>query len=144
MSFFCMYRSVNMTVSRTRTSSNFVPGGKEAKCALVKYYINRLFTFFLYFNRLVCDASERLGKNGAIDFRDHKFFAGIDWDTLSRSVPPYQPEFSSPTDTSNFDCDDMDVKPTSMQDQAPPPRSSHSAFSGNHLPFIGFTYTSNT
>ncbi|XP_076803724.1 serine/threonine-protein kinase MRCK alpha-like isoform X2 [Clavelina lepadiformis] len=95
-------------------------------------------------SRLVCDANERLGSNGVKDFKNHPFFAGIDWDNLTNMTPPYQPEFSSPTDTSNFDVDDLDLKPASPDSLPPPPRSSHSAFSGNHLPFIGFSFTSNS
>uniref|UniRef100_H2Z2Y2 non-specific serine/threonine protein kinase n=1 Tax=Ciona savignyi TaxID=51511 RepID=H2Z2Y2_CIOSA len=95
-------------------------------------------------SRLVCDASERLGANGVSDFKEHPFFKGIDWENLTNMSPPYQPEFSSPTDTSNFDVDDMDLKPASTDTQPPPPRSAHSAFSANHLPFIGFTFTLNS
>uniref|UniRef100_H2Z2X9 KELK-motif containing domain-containing protein n=1 Tax=Ciona savignyi TaxID=51511 RepID=H2Z2X9_CIOSA len=38
----------------------------------------------------------------------------------------------------------MDLKPASTDTQPPPPRSAHSAFSANHLPFIGFTFTLNS
>lgn len=44
---------------------------------------------------------------------------------------------SSPTDTSNFDVDDMDVR---LSD-ALPPASASSAFSALHLPFVGFSFT---
>ena len=53
-------------------------------------------------------------------------------------TPPYIPEVSGATDTSNFDVDDADLK---QSDQVPP--NSHSAFTGNHLPFVGFTFTRN-
>lgn len=94
--------------------------------------------------RLVCDRSERLGTAGISDFKKHPFFSDINWDHLPQMSPPYRPEFSSPTDTSNFDTDDMDQKPTGDDHSRPPPRAPHTAFSGNHLPFIGFTYTSNS
>lgn len=45
-------------------------------------------------------------------------------------------EVSSPTDTSNFDVDDNDVR---LSDAVPP--AANPAFSGLHLPFIGFTFT---
>nr|CAB3229242.1 serine/threonine-protein kinase MRCK alpha [Phallusia mammillata] len=91
-------------------------------------------------SKLVCDANQRLGANGVNDFKKHPFFVGIDWENLTNTTPPYQPEFSSPTDTCNFDVDDMDLKPATADSQPPPPRS-HAAFSGSHLPFIGFTFT---
>lgn len=91
---------------------------------------------------LVCDANERFGRSGVDDFRDHSFFTGIDWDNIRSMKPPYIPAYSSPTDTSNFDVEDMDDKPTSGTSEPGPPSSSMSAFSGHHLPFIGFTYTS--
>ena len=49
---------------------------------------------------------------------------------------PYIPEVSSPTDTSNFDVDDNDVR----QSDAQPP-AHNPAFSGLHLPFVGFSFT---
>lgn len=93
-------------------------------------------------------------------------YSGIDWENILTCEAPYIPEVSSPTDTSNFDVDDdclknsvgreqtlfivffkelfiLDVKNAMnhfFQETMPPP--SHTAFSGHHLPFVGFTYTS--
>ncbi|XP_065052228.1 serine/threonine-protein kinase MRCK alpha-like isoform X1 [Rhopilema esculentum] len=86
--------------------------------------------------KLVCVSSERLGNNGVDDFRPHSFFEGIDWENILESTPPYMPEVSSPTDVSNFDVDDL-MEPRAAE-SAPPP--THQAFTGHHLPFIGFTY----
>uniref|UniRef100_A0A286XDI8 Serine/threonine-protein kinase MRCK alpha n=1 Tax=Cavia porcellus TaxID=10141 RepID=A0A286XDI8_CAVPO len=67
--------------------------------------------------RLICSREHRLGQNGIEDFKKHPFFSGIDWDNIRNCEAPYIPE-----------------------ETMPPP--THTAFSGHHLPFVGFTYTS--
>ncbi|XP_017472500.1 PREDICTED: serine/threonine-protein kinase Genghis Khan isoform X2 [Rhagoletis zephyria] len=86
--------------------------------------------------KLICAPENRLGQNGTDDFKSHPWFAGLDWDSLRYSQAPYIPEVSSPTDTSNFDVDDTDIH---LSDTMPP--AANLAFSGLHLPFIGFTFT---
>ncbi|XP_063491381.1 serine/threonine-protein kinase MRCK gamma isoform X5 [Symphalangus syndactylus] len=87
--------------------------------------------------QLLCCQEERLGRGGLDDFRNHPFFEGVDWERLASSTAPYIPELRGPMDTSNFDVDDDTLNhPGTL----PPP--SHGAFSGHHLPFVGFTYTS--
>lgn len=86
--------------------------------------------------RLICTPETRLGQNGIDDFISHPWFEGVDWDSLRFNQAPYIPDVSSPTDTSNFDVDDNDVR---LSDAVPP--AANPAFSGLHLPFIGFTFT---
>lgn len=92
--------------------------------------------------RLICSPEYRLGQNGIEDFKNHLWFDGVDWNTIRLGQAPYIPEVSSPTDTSNFDVDDTDIRSfIDRLSDAVPPTAANPAFSGHHLPFIGFTYT---
>lgn len=90
-------------------------------------------------SKLICVREMRLGQNGIDDFKRHPWFKGVDWATIRQGHAPYIPEVSSPTDTSNFDVDDNDMR---ASDAVPP--TTNPAFSGLHLPFIGFTFTENS
>ncbi len=54
-------------------------------------------------SRLVCDSAERLGRNGVEDFVQLPLFAGIAWDKLRQSTPPFVPELVGDVDDSYFD-----------------------------------------
>ncbi|XP_043829061.1 serine/threonine-protein kinase MRCK gamma [Dromiciops gliroides] len=87
--------------------------------------------------KLLCRQEERLGRGGLDDFRGHPFFEGVDWERLPASTAPYIPELQGPMDTSNFDVDD-----DTLNHPGTLPPASHGTFSGHHLPFVGFTFTS--
>uniref|UniRef100_A0A3B3SXC1 non-specific serine/threonine protein kinase n=1 Tax=Paramormyrops kingsleyae TaxID=1676925 RepID=A0A3B3SXC1_9TELE len=89
--------------------------------------------------RLICSHEQRLGQSGIEEFKKHPFFNGIDWENIHNTGAPYIPDVTSPSDTSNFDVDDDVLK---NPDVAPP--LSHAGFSGQHLPFVGFTYTTDS
>ncbi|XP_024935598.1 rho-associated protein kinase 2 isoform X2 [Cephus cinctus] len=82
------------------------------------------------------DRTKRLGRNGVDEIKRHPFFENDQWtfDNLRECVPPVVPELTGDDDTSNFDDVDKEDGP---EESFPVPK----AFSGNHLPFIGFTYS---
>jgi len=86
--------------------------------------------------RLICGADVRLGQNGIADFKSHPWFASVAWENITDQQSPYVPEVSSPTDTSNFDVDDNDLRQCDTQ-----PPQHNPAFSALHLPFAGFSFT---
>ncbi|XP_056323126.1 myotonin-protein kinase isoform X2 [Danio aesculapii] len=85
---------------------------------------------------LLCERSERLGSGGSADFRNHPFFSGLDWSSLHLLPPPYHPDVSNATDTSNFDVLDDCLSETEtlsdVMERAPV---------GVHLAFVGYSYT---
>lgn len=82
------------------------------------------------------DRTQRLGRRGIDEIKEHPFFQNDTWsfDNIRESVPPVVPELSSDDDTRNFEDIERDETP---EEVFPIPKN----FDGNHLPFIGFTYT---
>lgn len=101
--------------------------------------------------------TQRLGRSGVEEIRNHKFFVNDQWtfDTIRdctielltieilliveesicrTGVPPVVPDLTGDDDTSNFDDVENDDVP---EENFPVPK----AFAGNHLPFVGFTYS---
>ncbi|XP_063242654.1 rho-associated protein kinase 2 [Bacillus rossius redtenbacheri] len=89
---------------------------------------------------LICgfltDRTQRLGRSGVEEIKSHNFFQNDQWtfDNLRDCVPPVVPELAGDDDTSNFD--DLDKDETPEENFSTP-----KAFAGNHLPFVGFTYS---
>ncbi|KAF4532249.1 hypothetical protein B566_EDAN004335 [Ephemera danica] len=89
---------------------------------------------------LICgfltDRTRRLGRNGVEEIKSHPFFQNDQWtfDTIRDCGAPVVPELNGDEDTSNFDELEKDESP---EENFPTPK----AFAGNHLPFVGFTYS---
>ena len=86
--------------------------------------------------QLLCGRDERL------DFariKAHKFFAGVDWGTLSTGAAPHLPNICSETDTQNFEEFEPATEPTEPRGGRPPIPVSRSG-SGRDLFFAGFAY----
>ncbi|KAL0894507.1 hypothetical protein ABMA27_013090 [Loxostege sticticalis] len=69
-------------------------------------------------NVLQVDISKRFGvmKNGAMDYKNHKWFRGIEWEAIlnCRAPPPFVPKYRSPGDTGNFErYDEEPIAPAS-------------------------------
>lgn len=69
-------------------------------------------------NTLQVDITKRYGvmKNGTMDFKNHKWFTGIEWEAIlnCRYPPPYVPKYKTPGDTSNFErYDEEPIRPAS-------------------------------
>lgn len=82
--------------------------------------------------------SIRLGRNGIDDIKHHPFFQNEEWtwDNIRQTAAPVPFDLRSDDDTSNFD--EIDGNEDDHHNETfPVPR----AFAGNHLPFIGFTYS---
>ena len=77
----------------------------------------------------------RLGNNGVQEVQTHRFFKNDQWDfnNIRECPPPIVCELAGDDDTRNFD----DVENDTPTEDFPTPK----AFAGNHLPFVGFTYS---
>ncbi|XP_065843073.1 rho-associated protein kinase 2-like isoform X2 [Oscarella lobularis] len=86
---------------------------------------------------LIREREERLGCHGVDEIKNHSFFENDLWtfDTIRQATAPWIPDLKDETDTGNFDPPDEDDK--SKRETFSVPRT----FAGNHLPFIGFTFS---
>lgn len=83
---------------------------------------------------LLCGRVDRLTPDKLLC---HPFFAGIDWNNIQHMPPPFVPPLQGDDDTSNFEEVERErpaAPPTPRQLRQP-------GFSGNNLPFIGFSYS---
>ncbi|KAK7574295.1 hypothetical protein V9T40_011486 [Parthenolecanium corni] len=82
------------------------------------------------------ERSKRLGRDGIDEIKGHPFFRNNHWTfyNIREAVPPITPELSGDDDTRYFEAPEEN-KP---QEESFPTLK---AFAGNHLPFVGFTYS---
>ncbi|XP_053684171.1 citron Rho-interacting kinase [Sabethes cyaneus] len=88
-------------------------------------------------DRLVTKASNRMGY---AEIRKHPFFSDIKWDKLRYQIPPIIPTVSSDDDTSNFEDVDKSIKRNGFVNKPTYPISKVNDFSGQNLPFLGYSY----
>jgi len=71
-------------------------------------------------DKLLCpDPSKRLGSRDINEIKCHQFFAGIDWETLTLTQPPFVPKPLTPSDTQYFDGNPKDSSdPTNEKSDA--------------------------
>ena len=83
------------------------------------------------------DAKVRLGRGGCHDVKSHLFFKNNQWnfENIHMASAPYIPNLNGDDDTSHFE--DVDEKKSIFAEAFQLPK----AFTGNHLPFVGFTYS---
>ncbi|CZS90831.1 hypothetical protein WAI453_003942 [Rhynchosporium graminicola] len=90
---------------------------------------------------LVCNTENRLGRGGADEIKAHKFFRGVDFDSLRRIRAPFEPKLASNVDTTYFPTDEIDQTDNATvlkaQQAATGPRIEQPEMS---LPFIGYTF----
>lgn len=95
-----------------------------------------------FIRALLTERENRLGRNGTEDIRRHPFFRNNEWtwENIRVCVPPYVPTVTSEIDTSNFD-EVEDEHPQRRGASQPKFGVTQKNFTGENLPFIGFTYS---
>jgi protein-serine/threonine kinase len=90
---------------------------------------------------LICNTENRLGRVSADEIKNHKFFRGVEFDTLRRIRAPFEPRLSSNIDTTYFPIDEIDQTDNATHLRAAAangqPREEIPEMS---LPFIGYTF----
>lgn len=87
-------------------------------------------------SRLLCDADQRLGCEGADQIKAHPWFKDIVWDKLYDMDAAFKPEISGELDTQNFDKFEELDPPTVARSGSGPPRK----LTSKDLSFVGYTY----
>lgn len=86
-------------------------------------------------SKLICKQDSRLGQNGCSEIKSHPWFANVDWEHIRETKAPFVPQLSGPEDTRYFADEDDESKKFSKK-----PLAKCKEYSGQSLPFIGYTY----
>jgi serine/threonine kinase 38 len=81
--------------------------------------------------KMVCDSSKRLSFE---QLKQHKFFSGLDWNSIRRSKAPIVPAVTSELDTQNFD------KFEPVSDEILAAEEAAAAANSGDNSFIGYTF----
>lgn len=89
---------------------------------------------------LLCHHSERIGKNGVGDLKQHPFFNGVDWANIRTQDPPVFPKIEHECDTSNFE--EYEEESDEESDEEKSPGGVRRNLNLVDIPFINYTYKS--
>ncbi|KAF7912914.1 uncharacterized protein EAF01_001935 [Botrytis porri] len=94
---------------------------------------------------LVCNSENRLGRVSADEIKSHKFFRGVEFDTLRRIRAPFEPKLASNVDTTYFPTDEIDQTDNATHLKQAQAAAAHSGAPREEvpemsLPFIGYTF----
>ena len=87
----------------------------------------------------------RLGRSGADEIKNHKFFRGVEFDTLCSIRAPFEPKLASIVDTTYFPIDEIDqIDNATYFNAADVATAANSQVRDEtpeiSLPFIGYTF----
>ncbi|KAI9851825.1 MAG: Serine/threonine-protein kinase [Thelocarpon superellum] len=91
---------------------------------------------------LICDSSDRLGRGGAQEIKNHAFFRGV-FNTELRSIrAPFEPKLTSNVDVSYFPTEEIDQDDTAATRLAQTNQQilENGTAAEMSLPFVGYTY----
>ncbi|ORX47610.1 hypothetical protein BCR36DRAFT_584701 [Piromyces finnis] len=93
--------------------------------------------------KLICDREVRLGKNGAKEIKEHKFFKGVDFENIYKMKPPFMPKLNNPEDTTYFMTEEDDDHTQRVANQRNAVANNKKDVMGFNLPFVGYSFNHN-
>jgi len=93
--------------------------------------------------KLICDREVRLGKNGAKEIKEHKFFEGVDFENIYKMKPPFMPKLNNAEDTTYFITEEDDDHTQRVANQRNAVGNKKNDVIGFNLPFVGYSFNHN-